>query len=454
MRHRRTILAAAAAISAVLVATAVPASADVCTAIKLKAVGKLQSALLSCQAKMAATNDRAKLEECRTKALEKFDEAFAKSGTCSGEEPICLGLAVQCESEVSGVIDAETLPSKCTAVKRKAAARLAGAVLGCHSKAAKKDIDLDPTCVDKAVLKFDAALVKADADGACPDGGAPQALVQDYCVAQDVVVDEGAVTQACPEKDCSMVEDYNFCTVDSCDPVSGVSHTPIDMDDDDACTTDTCTPDGSGQGIYHTPVSVDDGDACTTDSCDPETGVSHTPVNIDDGDACTADSCTPSGSSSGVSHTPISPDDGNPCTTDSCDPVTGVSHTPVDPDDGDACTTDSCDPSGGAGGGVSNTPVDPDDGNPCTVDSCDPATGVSHTPVDIDDGDACTTDACDPSGGTSGGVSHTPVSTDDGNPCTADSCDPSTGVVSHLYTGDDGACPLGQVCSMEGCVIE
>ena len=47
----------------------------------------------------------------------------------------------------------------------------------------------------------------------------------------------------------------------------------------------------------HTPIDPDDGNACTTDACDPSTGVSNTPVNTDDG---------------------------NPCTTDACDPATGV----------------------------------------------------------------------------------------------------------------------------------
>jgi hypothetical protein len=40
-------------------------------------------------------------------------------------------------------------------------------------------------------------------------------------------------------------------------------------------------------------VNVDDNDACTTDSCDPMTGVLHAPVTCNDDDECTADKCVP-----------------------------------------------------------------------------------------------------------------------------------------------------------------
>ncbi|WP_234023199.1 DNRLRE domain-containing protein [Sorangium cellulosum] len=41
------------------------------------------------------------------------------------------------------------------------------------------------------------------------------------------------------------------------------------LDDNDACTTDTCDP---VLGIQHTPISTDDGDPSTIDTCDPATG--------------------------------------------------------------------------------------------------------------------------------------------------------------------------------------
>jgi uncharacterized Zn-binding protein involved in type VI secretion len=131
------------------------------------------------------------------------------------------------------------------------------------------------------------------------------------------------------------------CTTDACDPLTGVSHTPVSIDDNDLCTTDTCDP---VTGVHHEPVTVDDNDACTTDACDPVTGISHTPVVIDDNNACTTDACDPV---TGISHTPVVIDDNNACTTDTCDPNSGVHHEPVPVDDGDACTEDSCDPATG-----------------------------------------------------------------------------------------------------------
>lgn len=118
-----------------------------------------------------------------------------------------------------------------------------------------------------------------------------------------------------------------------------------DCDDGDACNgTETCGGGGSCQ--VGTPVNCDDSNACTADSCNPATGL------------CSNDS--------------ISCDDGNLCTTDSCDTATGCLNTLISCDDGNACTTDSCAP---ATGSCSNDPISCDDGSACTNDSCNPATG-------------------------------------------------------------------------------
>jgi hypothetical protein len=58
-------------------------------------------------------------------------------------------------------------------------------------------------------------------------------------------------------------------------------------------------PSGSCQST--SPVNVNDGNACTTDSCDPTTGaVSHVATPLSDGDDCTLDSCI---TTSGIRHT-------------------------------------------------------------------------------------------------------------------------------------------------------
>jgi hypothetical protein len=96
-----------------------------------------------------------------------------------------------------------------------------------------------------------------------------------------------------------------------------------------------------------TPLNCDDNNACTADSCDPVTGCQHgAPDACDDNNACTADSCDPV---LGCQHgAPNACDDNNVCTADSCDPVLGCQHgTPNACDDNNACTRDSCDPVSG-----------------------------------------------------------------------------------------------------------
>jgi hypothetical protein len=229
------------------------------------------------------------------------------------------------------------------------------------------------------------------------------------------------------------------------------THTPVDCDDGDACTTDSCDP---ATGCVYTPIRCGDGDACTDDSCDPATGCMNTPADCDDGDACTVDDCatacteeccnfheTPGCSDAACealvcAAEPLCCKDGfdwDPACTmlaadlcglaqrSDCCGFIGPGQVCSDPACVEAvCAFDPfcCDTSwdtlcgieaqelcgalcccGGVPGGCTHTPVDCDDGDACTDDSCDPATGCVYTPVVCDDGDACTTDSCDPEPG-------------------------------------------------------
>ncbi|MBI5535277.1 MAG: hypothetical protein HY898_21295 [Deltaproteobacteria bacterium] len=74
-------------------------------------------------------------------------------------------------------------------------------------------------------------------------------------------------------------DDSNICTVDGCDAVQGCTHsgasTSVSCNDNNACTSpDHCNGSGTCTGDA---FSFDDQNACTTDTCDPGTGVSHTP---------------------------------------------------------------------------------------------------------------------------------------------------------------------------------
>jgi len=110
-------------------------------------------------------------------------------------------------------------------------------------------------------------------------------------------------------------------------------------DDGNACTTkDVCLH----KICAGTLKKVDDNNACTIDTCDTATGKAiHTRLpNIDDGLVCTKDNCDRR--TGAISHLYVDVDDGNPCTEDFCSEENGVYHTavsvPTACDDGDTCT--------------------------------------------------------------------------------------------------------------------
>jgi hypothetical protein len=103
--------------------------------------------------------------------------------------------------------------------------------------------------------------------------------------------------------------DADPCTADSCDPATGAcTNTPIVCDDANPCTDDVCV----GGACVSNPIAgaiCDDGNLCTTGgSCvpDPASGIptcQTQPVNCDDANACTIDTCDPT--TGGCLHTPV-----------------------------------------------------------------------------------------------------------------------------------------------------
>jgi hypothetical protein len=258
-----------------------------------------------------------------------------------------------------------------------------------------------------------------------------------------------------------VVDDGNTCTIDSCDPTLGAQHDAraagSSCDDGSLCNgSESC--DGAGSCQASTAVDVDDDNACTVDSCDPAVGVSHAPAtegtSCEDGDLCNGnETCNTAGNC--VSRTAVSVDDNNPCTADSCDPEIGVQNQPVATGtacgEGNLCNgEEACDPRGAC---VSSDPPIIDDGNPCTADACTPEQGVTHVAVPggraCDDGDVCNgTETCDSSGSCLAG---TPVSaTVEDNACiTGANCDPTTGLEYEFET-EGTACADGFICDGAG----
>src|SRR5437867_4907744 len=73
--------------------------------------------------------------------------------------------------------------------------------------------------------------------------------------------------------ECPSCEDFNWCTVESCDTTTGTCrHDPRDCDDQNPCTRDSCVQ-AAISFCAHAPLTAgttcDDGIACTqNDACD------------------------------------------------------------------------------------------------------------------------------------------------------------------------------------------
>lgn len=209
------------------------------------------------------------------------------------------------------------------------------------------------------------------------------------------------------------------------------------------CSGNTC--------VSGTPLNCNDGNPCTDDSCHPTLGCQHVGNSgpCSDGDVCTTGDMCSGGAC--VGGAPTSCNDGNLCTDDFCTPGVGCEHSAnTSPcGDGDACTTmDTC--SGGVC--VGGPPPDCDDGNVCTDDSCNVFLGCLNTNNNgpCSDNNACTAnDQC-----LAGLCVGVPVNCNDTNICTDDSCNPGTGCVNqpNVSPCDDGLfCTLIDQCSAGIC---
>jgi len=284
------------------------------------------------------------------------------------------------------------------------------------------------------------AIVDSNEGFACDDGDA--CTMGDLC---EQGTCGGGVAANCA--------DDNPCTDDSCDSEIGCIHQDNNLpcSDDDVCTTgDLCV---EGQCVGGAPLDCDDANSCTDDSCNAGTGCiqAANQADCDDGNACTFGDHCEQGECVFVQL--LECDDSNPCTDDFCDPDLGcVNQDNLAPcSDGDPCTAnDQC-----AGGQcVSGPEVVCDDANPCTDDSCNENGLCLFAPnmADCDDGNACTQgDHCEAGACTPVGAPDC----SDGNPCTTDSCDLALGCVNSPNADpcDDGdLCTLGDHCSLGQCI--
>ena len=256
--------------------------------------------------------------------------------------------------------------------------------------------------------------------------------------------------QAGVAPDCN---DNNPCTTDKCDVQSGCVNEPnsLPCDDGNDCTQfETCS---GGLCVGGFPLNCNDNNPCTDDTCDPDSGC-HNDNNLagcNDNNVCTTgDYCQEGGCVGGPA---LDCSDNNPCTDDSCTTDKGCQYAPNDDscDDGNKCTTeDQCEGGSCVAGGLKEC----NDFNACTDDTCNPATGCAtqNNTSPCDDANVCTLVSACEDGSCVGSNS---LDCGDGNQCTDDYCHPQDGC-QHVNISapcdDNSTCTTGDICVDGECV--
>jgi|GEM_PF-2163164 len=264
---------------------------------------------------------------------------------------------------------------------------------------------------------------------------------------------ESCQSGTCIASQLTQCNDNSACTSSTCVPGTGCVHIPQNggCEDGNKCTgPDVCN---AGQCVPGNALTCDDDNPCTTDSCTAATGCKHVAANggiCDDKDICTGSGVCGQGVCQ--KGTRLTCNDNNPCTSDQCDPVQGCVQIQVSGscDDGNACTGQgTCH----LGSCVAGPALVCDDGNPCTADYCKVGVGCATLPrssVPCNDNNSCTTNDTCQQGRCVGGAA---LDCDDRNECTADSCG-ATGCSNKPVTGgcnDGNLCTLGDTCLSGRC---
>ncbi len=156
-----------------------PASASVCVAKKIKAVGKKAFGKLNCQQKAAGKGEDVD-SECIAKVETKFIDGFAKAQ----EQPDCqtTGDASTIETAINSFVnDAVTelrprFPSKCSRKKLAESGDKANHKLDCHETAAKLGGTVDAGCLMNAETAFTNGFTQAETEGDCLSTGDTAAI--------------------------------------------------------------------------------------------------------------------------------------------------------------------------------------------------------------------------------------------------------------------------------------
>ncbi len=434
---------------------------DVCQA------GKCKGAIVDCDDKNGCTVDTCDVKKgCQYEGVQgncDDGDACTQGDTCVAEtcipgDPVACPAGSPCELSAC---DKSTGKCKTTLLKDGDACDDGApcsvadvcAVGACLGKA--------KTCDDGSPCTIDACL---EANGACsnaPTVGNTACDDSSKCTGDDKC-DKGV----CAGKKLAC-DDNSPCTEDTCEAATGCFGLPVpgSCEDGDACTSSDACKDGKCQpGSQKT---CNDDNSCTVDACDPKTGIClSNPVPLEgkpcadkslctSGEACQAGAC--------VAAADKDCGDDVPCTLDGCDADTGICTHKALPDgapcsDGSLCTyADTCDAVGACSGKV----IPCVDGLLCTIDGCDAKSGACTFAAmpkgaSCDDNNKCSvSDSCDGKGKCDSGKVKV---CDDDSACTDDTCNITTGNCAYnnnqLPCDDGNACLLNDACSEGSCKAE
>ncbi len=244
--------------------------------------------------------------------------------------------------------------------------------------------------------------------------------------------------------DSNSCDDGIFCNgVATCNNCACVAAEPVDCDDDNPCTDDSCDNQADACQYVNNTAACDDGLWCTVNDQCAGGECGSTPRDCEDNFTCTAGQCNEDQDQCEQ----LPAHDGWACYYDHAAGIVGeclngvcalLCHSNADCDDEISCTRDVCNEQTGT---CSNTPVDLacDDNNPCTDDTCDAALDCQSVANDnnaCDDGLFCMTgDHC-----SNGVCVSQAMDCDDGFTCTVGECNEDLDQCEQLPSHDGWAC--------------
>jgi Dictyostelium (slime mold) repeat len=179
-------------------------------------------------------------------------------------------------------------------------------------------------------------------NGACVQGPPRTCSDNNLCTLDSCVPGTGQCAFAALDN--TPCPDSNRCDGQMCITGVCVAGTPFNCNDNNVCTADSCTPSTGLCSFSNLPaVPCPDGNLCDGQICASGVCVAGTPPNCNDNNVCTTDSCTPATGQCGFSPlNAVACQDGNLCDGQICVSGTCTSGTPV------ACISPQfCDPASG-----------------------------------------------------------------------------------------------------------